>query len=72
MNKAIDGNALGWRKPWDDLEPAVQAAIISGDEQRARRVQKAYGHGAYWRGYGPGHERAECLAWRNINGEVVS
>lgn len=69
--KAIDGNALGWRKPWEDLSPAVQAAIVEGDNRRVLRVRKANGLGEYWRGYGPGHERGECLAWRNIDGEVV-
>lgn len=68
---AIDGNALGWRKPWEDLEPEVQAAIIEGDRRRSLQVRCANGIGEYWRGFGPGFEREECMAVRDIDGNVM-
>ena len=68
---AIDGNALGWRKPWEDLEPEVQAAIIEGDRRRSLAVRCANGVGEFWRGFGPGFEQAECMAVRDIDGNVI-
>jgi hypothetical protein len=65
------GNMQGFRISWDRMNKRARAALTRGENKLLRR-RRLWALGKRRNGYHPGHERAECLAWRDLDGNIVS